>query len=103
MERYISNAEAKEIIDVEMTPSFSKRDLAGGLERGLNRLMEAGRRSRMRRRRRCSPSGICTRVLVSEIKRLGRIADDDAILERMRAIIVRQLGVRPVEVGGGHG
>jgi uncharacterized protein len=44
MNRYISNAEAKEIIDVEMTPLFSKGDFAGGLERGLKRLMEEGRR-----------------------------------------------------------
>jgi acyl carrier protein len=36
--------------------------------------------------------------LVSEIKRLGRIAGDAAIFERMRAIIVRQLGVSPEEV-----
>jgi uncharacterized membrane protein YgcG len=42
--RYISNAEAKEIIDSEMTPLFSKGDFAGGLERGLKRLMEEGRR-----------------------------------------------------------
>jgi uncharacterized protein len=44
MNRYISNAEAKEIIDLEMTPSFAKGDIAGGLERGLKRLMEEGRR-----------------------------------------------------------
>jgi uncharacterized protein len=44
MERYISNAEAKEIIDAEMTPLFSKGDIAGGLERGLKKLMEEGRR-----------------------------------------------------------
>jgi uncharacterized protein len=44
MNRYISNADAEEIIDVEMTPSFSKGDIAGGLERGLKRLMEEGRR-----------------------------------------------------------
>jgi uncharacterized protein len=44
MNRYISNAEAKEIIDLEMTPLFSKKDFAGGLERGLKRLMEEGRR-----------------------------------------------------------
>jgi uncharacterized protein len=44
MERYISNAEAMEIIVTEMTPWFAKRDYAGGLERGLKRLMEEGRR-----------------------------------------------------------
>ena len=44
MERYISNADAKEIIDTEMTPSFRKREFAEGLEQGLKRLMEEGRR-----------------------------------------------------------
>jgi uncharacterized protein len=44
MERYISNAEAKEIIDTEMTPFFRVKDFAEGLERGLKRLMEEGRR-----------------------------------------------------------
>jgi uncharacterized protein len=44
MERYISNADAKEIIETDMGPSFSKGDFAGGLERGLDRLMEEGRR-----------------------------------------------------------
>lgn len=44
MNRCISNAEAKEIIDAEMTPLFSKGDIAGGLEQGLKRLMEEGRR-----------------------------------------------------------
>lgn len=44
MNRYISNAEAKEIIDMEMTPLFAKGDIASGLERGLKRLMEEGRR-----------------------------------------------------------
>ena len=44
MERYISNAEAKEIIDTEMTPFFGISDFAEGLERGLKRLMEEGRR-----------------------------------------------------------
>jgi uncharacterized membrane protein YgcG len=42
--RYISNEDAKEIIDTEMTPFFGTRDFAGGLERGLKRLMEEGRR-----------------------------------------------------------
>jgi uncharacterized protein len=42
--RYISNADASEIIVTEMTPSFAKGDFAGGLERGLKRLMEEGRR-----------------------------------------------------------
>jgi len=44
--RYISNADAQEIIDREMTPSFAKRDFAGGLERGLKKLMEEGRKDR---------------------------------------------------------
>jgi uncharacterized protein len=42
--RYISNEDAKEIIDTEMTPFFRTRDFAVGLERGLKRLMEEGRR-----------------------------------------------------------
>jgi uncharacterized protein len=44
MGRHISNADAKEIIDVDMTPSFAMGDFAGGLERGLTRLMQEGRR-----------------------------------------------------------
>jgi uncharacterized protein len=44
MERFISNAEAKEIIDTDMTPWFAKGDYAGGLQRGLVRLMDEGRR-----------------------------------------------------------
>jgi uncharacterized membrane protein YgcG len=42
--RYISNADASEIIVTDMTPSFAKGDFAGGLERGIKRLMEEGRR-----------------------------------------------------------
>lgn len=71
MNRYISNTEAKAIIDVEMTPAFSKKDIAGRLERGLKRLMEEGRR------------------FTTEIR------DQAQVFERMRAIIVRQLGVSP--------
>jgi uncharacterized protein len=44
MERFISDADAKAIIDTEMTPAFAKGDYFGGLERGLKRLMEDGRR-----------------------------------------------------------
>jgi uncharacterized membrane protein YgcG len=44
MNRYISNADASEIITAEMTPAFKKGDFAGGLEKGLKRLMEEGRR-----------------------------------------------------------
>jgi hypothetical protein len=44
MDRYISNAEAKSIIEEEMTPAFKKGDFSGGLERALKRLMEEGRR-----------------------------------------------------------
>jgi acyl carrier protein len=36
--------------------------------------------------------------LVSEISRLGRKGDSELIFDQMRAIIVRQLGVRPDEV-----
>jgi len=44
MERYISNAEALKIIEEEMTPAFKRGDFAGGLEKGLKRLMAEGRR-----------------------------------------------------------
>jgi acyl carrier protein len=36
--------------------------------------------------------------LAGELRRLGRVSDDAEIFERMRAIIVRQLGVSPDEV-----
>lgn len=42
--RHISNTDAKEIIAVDMTPSFAVGDFARGLELGLKRLMEEGRR-----------------------------------------------------------
>jgi uncharacterized protein len=44
MQRYISEAEAKAIIDDTMTPSFARGDFAGGLEQGLKRLMADARR-----------------------------------------------------------
>jgi uncharacterized protein len=44
MERFISDADAKQILETEMTPLFAKKDFAGGLERGLERLMDEGRR-----------------------------------------------------------
>jgi uncharacterized protein len=44
MERYISDATVKSIIDSSMTPAFAHGDIAGGLERGLNRLMDEARR-----------------------------------------------------------
>ena len=44
MERFISDTEAQAIIDTEMTPAFSKGDFSGGLEHGVKRLMEEGRR-----------------------------------------------------------
>jgi|HubBroStandDraft_1064217.scaffolds.fasta_scaffold03358_12 uncharacterized protein len=44
MERYISDAEAKAIIDDTMTPAFARGDFAGGLEQGLKRLMADARR-----------------------------------------------------------
>jgi uncharacterized protein len=44
MQRYISDAAAKQILDTEMTPLFSKGDFSGGLELGLDRLMDEGRR-----------------------------------------------------------
>ena len=44
MQRFISDADAKRILDTEMTPLFSRGDIAGGLERGLEQLMDEGRR-----------------------------------------------------------
>ena len=44
MERYISQADAGAIIGELMSPAFKKGDFAGGLESGLKRLMEQGRR-----------------------------------------------------------
>ena len=43
MQRFISDADAKQIVDAEMTPLFLKGDISGGLERGLERLMDDGR------------------------------------------------------------
>jgi uncharacterized protein len=43
MERYISDATAKSIITTTMAPAFARGDFGGGLERGLDRLMEAAR------------------------------------------------------------
>src|SRR5258708_29486853 len=44
MQRFISDADAKLIIDKEMTPAFSKGNFSSGLEHGLERLMDQGRR-----------------------------------------------------------
>ena len=44
MSRYISDADASEIITTEMTPFFRVREFAEGLERGLRRLMEEARK-----------------------------------------------------------
>ena len=44
MQRFISDADAKHILDAETTPLFAKGDIAGGLERGLEQLMDEGRR-----------------------------------------------------------
>jgi len=44
IERFISDADAKIILDRETTPLFSKKDFFGGLERGIERLMDEGRR-----------------------------------------------------------
>jgi uncharacterized protein len=43
MERYISDAQAEAIIQ-EMVPAFKRGDFAGGLEKGLERLMSEARR-----------------------------------------------------------
>ena len=42
-ERYISNAQAAEIIRTIMVPSFRRSEYAKGLEQGLNELMRQGR------------------------------------------------------------
>jgi hypothetical protein len=44
MQRYLSDATAKSIVDDFMTPAFAKRDFAGGLEEGAKWLMQEGRR-----------------------------------------------------------
>jgi len=44
MQQYISDADASDIMAREMMPQFSTGHFAEGLERGLNKLMEAGRR-----------------------------------------------------------
>lgn len=43
MNRYISNEAAAAIIDQRMLPAFRQGDFAGGLEAGLNDLMNQGR------------------------------------------------------------
>jgi uncharacterized protein len=42
--RYISDAKAKEIMDDSMIPAFAKGQFAEGIEGGLTRLMEEGRK-----------------------------------------------------------
>jgi uncharacterized protein len=44
MERYISDAQTKAIIDDSMVPAFKKGDFAGGLQNGLQRLMAEARK-----------------------------------------------------------
>jgi uncharacterized membrane protein YgcG len=44
MQRYLSDATAKSIVDDFMTPAFAKRNFAGGLEEGAKWLMQEGRR-----------------------------------------------------------
>jgi uncharacterized protein len=44
MERFISDSDAKAILDTDMTPAFSKGDFYGGLRKGLLHLMDEGRR-----------------------------------------------------------
>ena len=43
-ERYISDAKAKEIMDEAMIPAFAEGRFAEGVENGLKRLMDAGRK-----------------------------------------------------------
>ncbi|MES2821115.1 MAG: TPM domain-containing protein [Pseudomonadota bacterium] len=42
-ERHISNARGTEIIRQQMLPAFKEADYAGGLERGIEQLMQDGR------------------------------------------------------------
>lgn len=44
MEKYITNDDAKAVIDKKMIPAFKKADYAGGLQAGLEELMKLGRR-----------------------------------------------------------
>jgi uncharacterized protein len=44
MERYISDTEAKTIIEESVVPAFSRGDFAGGSQTGLQRLMTEARR-----------------------------------------------------------
>jgi uncharacterized protein len=44
MENFISDADAKAIIDTEMTPAFAKGNFSEGLENSLKRLMDKARR-----------------------------------------------------------
>jgi uncharacterized protein len=43
MQHFISDAEAKKILDTDMMPLFSKGNIAAGLESGLERLMDEAR------------------------------------------------------------
>jgi uncharacterized protein len=44
MQRYISDSDAKVVIDQDMVPAFKKGDFGEGLEAGLRHLMAEGRR-----------------------------------------------------------
>ena len=44
MKRFISNEEAKAVIDKKMIPAFSKGEFAAGLQAGLEELMKLGRK-----------------------------------------------------------
>ena len=43
MNRYVSNSDARGIVDSTMLPAFRRGDIAGGLKRGVERLLEACR------------------------------------------------------------
>jgi uncharacterized protein len=44
MQRYLTDATVKSIVDDFMTPAFAKKNFAGGLEEGAKWLMQEGRR-----------------------------------------------------------
>jgi len=50
MSRYVSDAEAKRIIDETMVPAFRVGDMKGGLRRGVDRLLQACRAYKVSRR-----------------------------------------------------
>jgi len=50
MSEYVSDADAKRIVDETMLPAFRVGDLKGGLRRGIERLLEVCRAYKVRKR-----------------------------------------------------